>query len=33
MQNVSIDKYKNFYQPILRLGIPIAIGQIGVIIM
>ncbi len=33
MQNVSVDKYKNFYQPILRLGIPIAIGQIGVIIM
>lgn len=33
MQNVSIDKYKHFYQPILRLGIPIAIGQIGVIIM
>ena len=33
MQDVRKDKYKHFYQPILRLGIPIAIGQIGVIIM
>ena len=33
MQSVNTNKFEQYYQPILRLGAPIAIGQIGVIIM
>lgn len=33
MYTTKINKYNHFYKPILQLGIPIAIGQIGVIVM
>lgn len=33
MQSINTNKFEQYYQPILRLGAPIAIGQIGVIIM
>lgn len=33
MQSIKANRFSQYYKPILRLGIPIAIGQIGVIIM
>ena len=33
MQSIKANKFSQYYKPILRLGVPIAIGQIGVIVM